>query len=81
MSGSMQRRARYAVAALLATACGALAQPLGAPYEGKQIHMVIASGAGGGYDAYARILALHLSRHIPGNPGIIDQNMPSAAGM
>jgi tripartite-type tricarboxylate transporter receptor subunit TctC len=80
MSGSMQRRARYAVAALLATAGGALGQPL-APYEDKQIHMVIASGAGGGYDAYARILALHLSRHIPGNPGIIDQNMPSAAGM
>jgi tripartite-type tricarboxylate transporter receptor subunit TctC len=50
-------------------------------YAGKQIHMVIASGAGGGYDAYARILAVHLSRHIPGNPSIIDQNMPSAAGM
>jgi len=55
--------------------------PLDALYAGKQIRMVIASGAGGGYDAYARILALHLSRHIPGNPSIIDQNMPSAAGM
>ena len=80
MSGSMQRRARYAVAALLATACSALGQSP-PPYSGKQIHMVIASGAGGGYDAYARILALHLGRHIPGNPSIIDQNMPSAAGM
>ena len=59
----------------------AAGQPLDALYGGKQIRMVIASGAGGGYDAYARILALHLSRHIPGNPGIIDQNMPSAAGM
>jgi tripartite-type tricarboxylate transporter receptor subunit TctC len=59
----------------------AAGQPAGALYRGKQIRMVIASGAGGGYDAYARILALHLSRHIPGNPGIIDQNMPSAAGM
>jgi tripartite-type tricarboxylate transporter receptor subunit TctC len=56
-------------------------QPLDALFGGKQIRMVIASGAGGGYDAYARILALHLSRHVPGNPGIIDQNMPSAAGM
>jgi tripartite-type tricarboxylate transporter receptor subunit TctC len=53
-------------------------QPLDALFAGKQIRMVIASGAGGGYDAYARILALHLSRHVPGNPGIIDQNMPSA---
>jgi tripartite-type tricarboxylate transporter receptor subunit TctC len=56
-------------------------QAMDALYAGKQIRMVIASGAGGGYDAYARILALHLSRHIPGNPSIIDQNMPSAAGM
>jgi tripartite-type tricarboxylate transporter receptor subunit TctC len=59
----------------------AAGQPADAPYGGKQIRMVIASGAGGGYDAYARILALHISRHIPGNPSIIDQNMPSAAGM
>jgi tripartite-type tricarboxylate transporter receptor subunit TctC len=42
---------------------------------------VIANGAGGAYDVYARILALHLSRHIRGNPAIIDQNMPTAAGM
>jgi tripartite-type tricarboxylate transporter receptor subunit TctC len=59
----------------------AAGQGMDAPYAGKQIRMVIAAGAGGGYDAYARILALHLSRHIPGNPGIIDQNMPTAAGM
>src|SRR5258708_7660318 len=59
----------------------AAGQPLDALYGGKQIRMVIAAGAGGGYDAYARILSLHLSRHIPGNPGVIDQNMPIAAGM
>ena len=50
-------------------------------YAGKQIRMVIANGAGGAYDIYARILAEHLSRHIPGNPSIIDQNMPIAGGM
>jgi tripartite-type tricarboxylate transporter receptor subunit TctC len=42
---------------------------------------VIASGAGGGYDTYARVLTRHLHKHIPGNPTIINQNMPSAAGM
>src|SRR5438309_8624148 len=52
-----------------------------APYSGKQIRMVIASGAGGGYDTYARVLTRHLGRHIAGNPTIINQNMPSAAGM
>ena len=50
-------------------------------YAGKQIRMVIGSGAGGGYDTYARMLVRHLARHIPGNPAIVNQNMPSAAGM
>ena len=50
-------------------------------YSGKQIRMVIASGAGGGYDAYARTLARHMSKYISGNPSIINQNMPGAAGI
>ncbi len=50
-------------------------------YKGKQIRMVIASGAGGGYDAYARILQRYLEKHIPGNPTIVNQNMPGASGM
>ena len=50
-------------------------------YAGKQIRMVIASGAGGGYDVYARFLARHLPRHIPGNPTIVSQNMPAASGL
>jgi len=43
--------------------------------------MVIPSGAGGGYDSYARMLSQHIRRHIPGNPNIVDQNMPGASGM
>jgi len=60
---------------------GAAAQSSGELYAGKQIRMVIASGAGGGYDAYGRTLARHMSKHISGNPSIINQNMPGAAGM
>jgi tripartite-type tricarboxylate transporter receptor subunit TctC len=56
----------------------AAAQPY---YAGKQIKMVIASGAGGGYDIYARFLARHLSRHIPGDPVIVSQNIPTASGL
>jgi tripartite-type tricarboxylate transporter receptor subunit TctC len=59
----------------------AAAQPPNAPYAGKQIRMVIAGGVGGGYDVYARFLARHISRHIPGNPTIVSQNMPAAAGL
>src|SRR5215217_1694926 len=66
--------------ALLASS-DAAAQLANELYAGKQIRMVIASGAGGGYDAYARTLARHMSKHIPGNPSIINQNMPGAAGM
>ncbi len=50
-------------------------------YAGKQIRMVIGSGAGGGYDVYARFLARHLARHVPGNPTIVSQNMPAASGL
>jgi tripartite-type tricarboxylate transporter receptor subunit TctC len=48
-------------------------------YRGKQISLVIGSSAGGGYDLYARLLARHMSRHIPGNPVIVPTNMPGAA--
>jgi tripartite-type tricarboxylate transporter receptor subunit TctC len=70
-----------ALAAGLAGSTAATAQTPEPFYAGKQIRMVIANGAGGAYDIYARILAMHLSRHIPGNPSIIGQNMPIAAGM
>ena len=50
-------------------------------YRGKQINLLIASGAGGGYDAYARALARHMGRHIAGNPSIIPKNVPGAGGL
>jgi tripartite-type tricarboxylate transporter receptor subunit TctC len=50
-------------------------------YKGKTINLVIATATGGGYDTYARLLARHLGRHIPGGPIIVAQNMPGAAGI
>jgi tripartite-type tricarboxylate transporter receptor subunit TctC len=52
-----------------------------ASYEGKTLRMIITSGAGGGYDTYARVLSAHLAKHLPGNPTIVNQNMPGASGM
>ena len=49
-------------------------------YRGKTVTIVVASGAGGGYDFFGRALAKHMSRHIPGNPTLIVQNMPGAGG-
>ena len=50
-------------------------------YKGKKIRLLVGSGAGGGYDAYARGLANHWGRNIPGQPKIIVQNMPGAGGV
>jgi tripartite-type tricarboxylate transporter receptor subunit TctC len=50
-------------------------------YAGKSIQMLIAFSSGGGYDIYARTLARHMARHIPGNPRLIPQNMPGAGGL
>jgi tripartite-type tricarboxylate transporter receptor subunit TctC len=47
-------------------------------YEGKTLTIVVGYKPGGGYDSYARLLAKHLPKHIPGNPTVIIQNMPGA---
>src|ERR1700730_80856 len=50
----------------------------GGYYAGKSIDLLIGAPAGGGYDIYARALARHYGRHIPGQPAIIPKNMPGA---
>ena len=49
-------------------------------YRGKSINIIIGSGPGGGYDAYARALSRHMGKYIPGNPTIVPQNLPGAGG-
>ena len=50
-------------------------------FRGKQLRMIVGSAVGGGYDLYARALAREFGKHIPGEPSIIVQNQPGAAGM
>jgi tripartite-type tricarboxylate transporter receptor subunit TctC len=50
-------------------------------YRGKAINLVIGFSVGGGYDLYARVLARYMSKHIPGNPTIVPQNMTGAGSM
>jgi len=50
-------------------------------YKGKTITMIVSYGPGGGYDTYGRILAQHMSKHIPGKPTIIINNMPGAGSL
>jgi tripartite-type tricarboxylate transporter receptor subunit TctC len=49
-------------------------------YRGKQLTIIVGSGAGGGYDIAARVLANHLGRHVPGNPTVVVENMVGAGG-
>jgi tripartite-type tricarboxylate transporter receptor subunit TctC len=50
-------------------------------YKGKNIDLYIGYSAGGGYDVYARSLARHMGRFIPGNPTIVPKNMPGAGSL
>lgn len=47
-------------------------------YKGKTIDLIIGFSAGGGYDAYARLVARHLGNHVPGKPTIVAKNMAGA---
>ncbi len=72
--------------AAVALAAAALASPGAAQspaefYKGKQVHMIVGSDPGGGYDTYARSLARHLERHLPGKPTLLVQNMQGAGGV
>ncbi len=76
----------FTAAVLLATllmqpACAAGVEDF---YRGKSLSLLIGYSVGGGYDAYARyarLLARHLGRHIPGNPAIVAQNMTGAGSL
>ena len=50
-------------------------------YRGKTVNVMIGFSVGGGYDLYARHLARHIGKHIPGNPNVVPQNMPGAGSL
>jgi tripartite-type tricarboxylate transporter receptor subunit TctC len=70
-----------AICASLACMAPATAQDVASFYKGKTIRIVVGFTPGGGYDIYARALARHYGRHIPGNPTVVVQNMPGAASL
>ncbi|MFM1813446.1 MAG: hypothetical protein RLZ98_141 [Pseudomonadota bacterium] len=71
-------RAMTTAAALSLCAATASAQSPAEFYAGKSISLIISTGAGGGLDASARLLARHMGTHIPGKPTIVSKNMPGA---
>ena len=79
--GAIALASAVTVALALASATAAYAQSAESFYSGKSLRLMVPSGAGGGYDAYSRLLARHLADHIPGNPRIVIENMPGASGV
>ena len=76
------RRLILLCAAGLAIAMPAAAQEdVAAFYRGKQLRLIVGTGAGGGYDLFARAVARHIGNHIPGNPAVIVQNQGAAGGL
>ena len=50
-------------------------------YKGKNVDLYIGYSVGGGYDVYARMVARHMGKHIPGNPTIVPKNMEGAGSL
>lgn len=50
-------------------------------YRDKTVSIIVGSGAGGGFDTTARLVARHIGRHVPGSPTVIVVNMPGGGGL
>jgi tripartite-type tricarboxylate transporter receptor subunit TctC len=66
---------------LAAATATAHAQSVEEFYKGKTVSLVVGFSVGGGYDLYARHLARHMGKHIPGQPAIVTQNMAGAGSL
>jgi len=66
------------LACLLSTSNLAAQAPF---YEGKTVRIVVGFSAGGTYDVWARLMAHHLSKHVPGSPSFVVQNMTGGGSM
>ena len=67
--------------ALAAPLAPARADPVAEFYKGRTVAIVVGHQVGTGYDTYARVLARHMPRHLPGQPTMIVQNMLGVSGI
>jgi tripartite-type tricarboxylate transporter receptor subunit TctC len=77
-------RGHFAAAAVVfavAVPSAVQAQSIEEFYRGKQLNMVIGYPTGGSNDIYARAVARHIGKHIPGNPTVIPRNMPGGGSL
>src|SRR5579872_4638031 len=68
------------IGALALWSSGARADAVEDFYKGRTLTVYIASGPGGGYDAYGRLLGQYIVTHLPGHPQVVPENMTGAGG-
>jgi tripartite-type tricarboxylate transporter receptor subunit TctC len=79
---NVKRASAFAVSlSAVIAATPAAAQNVQDFYAQKSIEMIIGYPPAGSNDIYGRIVARHLSKHIPGKPSIIVRNMPGAGSL
>src|SRR3990167_3990901 len=64
-----------------AGAAPALSSPAISFYQGKTVRVIVPVSPGGAFDLWARLLACHMGKHLPGNPSFIVQNMSGGGGV
>ncbi len=74
-------RSLLAAALLLVATPGGRAQSVADFYKGKTVDLYIGYSVGGAYDLYARMIARHIGKHIPGNPTVLPKNMEGAGSL
>src|SRR5262245_58264765 len=77
---NLMKKSAVLVAFILASTPAA-ADPVEDFYKGKTITVVTSTGVGGPFDLTARALAKHMTRFVPGRPGMIVRNMPGGGHM
>ena len=75
------RKALFIAVLTLLASLPAKADALADFYRGKQLTIIVGYGPGGGYDLYGRLVARHISRHMPGTSNAVVQNMPGAGSL
>ena len=78
----MQGRLRIALASIaVLSAASANANDVENFYKGRNVSFLVGVSQGGGYDTDLRLVARHITRHIPGRPNAVPQNMTGATGL
>ena len=81
MKFNCRSRLVAALSMLLVSSTNSNADEITEHFRGKTVSLIVSVAAGGGYDVWARLLARHLGRNIPGQPTVVVQNMPGSGGL